>query len=176
MDCPIIPAPISCVQQDGQLDIGNAVAISCSGECQGVADLLVAYLRDRLAIAARMPQVGRTLLLHATRASASRHITRQTLQHLTVHSDVTQDRPADVPTITLDCSAAKLSALEGQPLAHEGYELTISGEGIVVRGVAAAGVFYGVQSLLQLLPAVRDTAAHEPIMLRALTVQCRFRP
>ena len=173
MNCPIIPAPISCVQQDGQLDIGNAVAISCSGECQGVADLLVAYLRDRLAIAARVPQVGRSLRLHIIRQQLTSHAT---LQNGPVHSLVLQECPADVPTINLDCSAAKLPALEGQPLAHEGYELTISGEGIVVRGVAAAGVFYGVQSLLQLLPAVRDAAAHEPIMLRALTVQCRLPP
>ena len=79
-----------------------------------------------------------------------------------------------MPAITLDCSAAKLPALEGQPLAQEGYELLISGKGIVVRGVAAAGVFYGVQSLLQLLPAVRDAAAQEPIVLRALTVQCQL--
>lgn len=98
------------------------------------------------------------------------------LDDVAIHSLVLQDRPADAPTIALDCSAAKLPALEGQPLAHEGYELTISGEGIVVRGIAAAGVFYGVQSLLQLLPAVRDTAVHEPIMLRALTVQCCLPP
>lgn len=75
-----------------------------------------------------------------------------------------------MPTIVLDCSAAKLSPLEGLPLANEGYELSISSDGIVIRGIVAAGVFYGVQSLLQLLPATRDAAAHMPIALPALTV------
>lgn len=57
MDCPIIPAPIRCVHQDGQLDIGSAVAITCRGDCQGVGDFLAAYLRDRLSIAARLSAV-----------------------------------------------------------------------------------------------------------------------
>ena len=57
-------------------------------------------------------------------------------------------------------------------MAQEGYELTVSSEGVVIRGIAPAGIFYGVQSLLQLLPATRDTAAPEPILLPALTVLC----
>lgn len=37
-------------------------------------------------------------------------------------------------------------------LGPEGYELTVSPDSIVVRAPAAAGVFYGIQTLLQLLP------------------------
>jgi hexosaminidase len=37
-------------------------------------------------------------------------------------------------------------------LNSEGYELTIAPDSIVIRGPASAGVFYGVQTLLQLFP------------------------
>ena len=37
-------------------------------------------------------------------------------------------------------------------LGAEGYELTVAPDSVVVRAPAQAGVFYGVQSLLQLLP------------------------
>jgi len=37
-------------------------------------------------------------------------------------------------------------------LGSEGYELTVSPEGVVIRAAGQGGVFYGVQSLLELLP------------------------
>jgi hexosaminidase len=37
-------------------------------------------------------------------------------------------------------------------LGPEGYELTVTTNSVVIRGPAAAGLFYGVQTLLQLLP------------------------
>ncbi len=37
-------------------------------------------------------------------------------------------------------------------LNYEGYELTVAPDLVVIRGQTSAGVFYGVQSLLQLLP------------------------
>src|SRR5262245_26976664 len=37
-------------------------------------------------------------------------------------------------------------------LGAEGYELTVAPDSVVIRAPAAAGVFYGVQTLLQLLP------------------------
>jgi hexosaminidase len=38
-------------------------------------------------------------------------------------------------------------------LGEEGYELTVASDSVVIRAPASAGLFYGVQSLLQLLPA-----------------------
>jgi len=42
-------------------------------------------------------------------------------------------------------------------LGDEGYTLTVSPDGIVIRAPHAAGLFYGAQSLLQLLPVRADT-------------------
>lgn len=75
-----------------------------------------------------------------------------------------------MPSIALDCSVASLPSLDGQPLAHEGYELMVSSDGIAIRGTAAAGVFYGVQSLFQLLPAMREPAT-PPIVVPGITVR-----
>lgn len=54
--------------------------------------------------------------------------------------------------------------LANPSLGQEGYELTVTSNSVVIRAPAAAGLFYGVQSLLQLMPpkifsssAARDT-------------------
>ncbi|WP_266202409.1 beta-N-acetylhexosaminidase [Pontibacter kalidii] len=44
-------------------------------------------------------------------------------------------------------------------LGAEGYKLSVSPEAILVKGNSPAGVFYGLQSLLQTLPAVRTNEA-----------------
>src|SRR5262245_39476753 len=41
---------------------------------------------------------------------------------------------------------------KGAGTGKEGYELTVTPKAIVIRGTDEAGVFYGVQTLLQLLP------------------------
>ncbi len=46
----------------------------------------------------------------------------------------------------------RLEDLEGR-LGKEGYLLDVSTDGILIRGAAPAGLFYGVQTLRQLLPA-----------------------
>ena len=43
-----------------------------------------------------------------------------------------------------------VNALSG--LGAEGYELTVAPDSVVIRAPAQAGLFYGVQSLLQLFP------------------------
>jgi hexosaminidase len=54
----------------------------------------------------------------------------------------------------------------------EGYELTVTGEGVTVRALAPAGLFYGVQTLRQLLPPVLEyTAAYPaPLFLPSLSI------
>ena len=58
-------------------------------------------------------------------------------------------------------------------LGLEGYQLEVGGEGITVRGNSAAGVFYGVQTLRQLLPAAVEYSAayRRPWVVPALEIR-----
>lgn len=50
-------------------------------------------------------------------------------------------------------AAVRLELAEEQELGREGYRLSVGKKGIVITAAAPAGLFYGVQSLLQLLPS-----------------------
>lgn len=54
--------------------------------------------------------------------------------------------------------------LQGAPasVGPEGYELTVTSSGVTIRAQAPAGLFYGVQTLRQLLPAVMEYSAAYP--------------
>ena len=55
-----------------------------------------------------------------------------------------------------------LTTREAKPeLGAEGYELTVTPKSVVVRAAKSAGLFYGVQSLLQLMPA--EVFAAKPV-------------
>ena len=47
-------------------------------------------------------------------------------------------------------------------LGPEGYELTVTREGVTIRATSAGGLFYGVQTLRQLLPPVMEYSAAYP--------------
>jgi len=57
-------------------------------------------------------------------------------------------------------------------LGPEGYELTIETNSVVIRAPAAAGLFYGVQTLLQLLPA--EIYSPRPITTVQWTAPCVY--
>jgi hypothetical protein len=59
----------------------------------------------------------------------------------------------DETVVVLTCHAdAAAPEVAAHPLAEEAYELTVSPSGIEISASTAAGVFYGMQSLIQLLP------------------------
>ena len=55
-------------------------------------------------------------------------------------------------------------------LGQEGYELSVSTNGVVIRAATAAGIFYGAQSLLQLLPP--EIFSAKPVREMAWTIPC----
>ena len=57
-------------------------------------------------------------------------------------------------------------------LGAEGYELTIAPDSVVIRAPAQAGLFYGMQSLLQLFPP--QIMAQRPVSGVAWTAQCIY--
>ncbi|GAB4000700.1 family 20 glycosylhydrolase [Spirosoma daeguense] len=59
----------------------------------------------------------------------------------------------------------KTGAVRVNGLAKEAYQLTIDGKGVSITGSDAAGVFYGVQSLLALLPTETYLNASAPATL-----------
>ncbi|SDJ90240.1 hexosaminidase [Catalinimonas alkaloidigena] len=58
---------------------------------------------------------------------------------------------------------------DATPLGEEGYELTIAEEGIHLRANQPAGLFYGVQTLRQLLPPTREGTT--PLSLATGTIR-----
>jgi len=67
---------------------------------------------------------------------------------------------------------ADLRALMPAATRHEGYRLTSSGGRVVITGRSRAGVFYGLQTLRQLLPdsLLRQAGQSGPIQLPALEI------
>src|ERR1039458_5933914 len=63
-----------------------------------------------------------------------------------------------------------VNALSG--LGAEGYELTVAPDSVVIRAPAQAGLFYGVQSLLQLFPP--QIMAQRPVSGVAWVVPCVY--
>jgi len=62
--------------------------------------------------------------------------------------------PIDPPTTAkLPCIKLEIKEPANAQLGSEGYSLISAGNGIVIRSATAAGLFNGVQTLLQLLPA-----------------------
>ena len=55
-------------------------------------------------------------------------------------------------------------------LGAEGYELSVTTNGVVIRATTAAGIFYGAQSLLQLLPP--EIFSAKPVREMAWTIPC----
>ncbi|HEX3789036.1 MAG TPA: beta-N-acetylhexosaminidase [Pseudonocardiaceae bacterium] len=52
--------------------------------------------------------------------------------------------------------------LSGAEVGAEGYRLDVTGNGVVIRANEPAGLFNGVQTLRQLLPAAADSASEQP--------------
>jgi len=64
-----------------------------------------------------------------------------------------------------------LTTRDAKPaLGPEGYELTVATDSVIIRASSQAGMFYGVQTLLQLLPP--EVFAPKPVRGQSWTIPC----
>ena len=68
--------------------------------------------------------------------------------------------------------AVLLTTVNAMALGAEGYELTVAPDSVVIRAPQQAGLFYGVQSLLQLLPP--QILSPQPVTGVAWTAPCVY--
>lgn len=57
---------------------------------------------------------------------------------------------------TLPSNFIRLSIAENSELGAEGYQLTVNQDGVLLRAAAPAGLFFGIQTLWQLIPLTGD--------------------
>ncbi len=92
---------------------------------------------------------------HATTkilVDGSSQATAQYLAALLLRSTGYQFEIATNSGVSAVKGAILLTTVNPKSLGAEGYELTVAPDSVIIRAPAQAGVFYGVQSLLQLLP------------------------
>ena len=144
---PLIPRPVHVRSLPGHCALPPHIAIACQGEhASGIARYLAGFL-EALGLHVKVQAASDTAGGSACNRAALPNGARILLAH----------EPGSV------------DALAGLPHADEGYELTVSESGVAVAALASHGLFNGVASLLQLLPATAPLDGH--IVLDCLHVR-----
>jgi len=99
------------------------------------------------------PAAGTKIFAQASAEETGRYLARELRARTSIALEVvTKPAAAGIENI-------KLTLLDANPaLSDESYTLAVTPEGVTIQARASTGLFYGVQSLLQLLPAGSDTA------------------
>lgn len=74
------------------------------------------------------------------------------------------------PSIGSEGSGKRISLRKNPSLPAEGYQLTVNQDGVQIMASTRAGAFYGIQSLLTLLPARLPSGQSGPVTLPGLVV------
>lgn len=139
----LIPRPASVERGSGVVTVSSAVAVVAGHHSlQSVAELAAAYLAQVAGESHRVVQghsnASGTYGETATSAMDSRDTGRMVVHQIALALDDT--------------------------LPAEGYELRIDTGGVIISGGGPAGVFYGVQTLRQLLPVEQDGLLQLPVL------------
>ena len=130
----IIPAPLLVESKEGQHTLVDQVCIACDGKG---TDAVGQYLADYLE------------------------------DRFELQASVDIAEPSDAAgegDIVLCRVTDPIDSLADTPVPGEAYELEVAEDGIVIRALETHGLFNGVQTLIQLLPATAT--------LEALSLQC----
>ncbi len=128
----LIPLPESVIPGEGEFRLSSETSIRVSDPGDRELGRLAEYLAEPLRTAAGLP-----LLVGGP-----------------------GDTSAGAIRLTLDSNAAVRDSLPDTPLARrESYELSSTPTGIEIRSASHAGLFYGIQTLRQLLPPAATTGA-----------------
>ncbi len=116
----IIPAPVSVTKTSGHFILPQKVSIEAGS--QGEMKQVIAFLKDRLSVAAT--------------------------------GNVTVANTLPTATIRL-----QLNNTADNSIGKEGYKLSVTPKNILIKANEPAGLFYGVQTLVQLFPKEIESAA-----------------
>jgi hexosaminidase len=150
----LIPRPRTTTPGTGTFTIDQDTRVAAEPAVESVR----LYLQQTLRASTRLPLRDAAETEQPATASAAEH-TRPSHRPNTITLRTTSDEP-----------------LPAGPLGDrsESFRLTITADGVEVLGGGPAGVFYGVQALLQLLPADvyrRGTIRDEPWTIPATTIE-----
>ena len=144
---PLIPRPVHVRSLPGNSTLPPHTVIACQGEhAPGIARYLAGFLE-----------------------ALGLHVDLQTPGDAAVGGASSETALPNGPRIMLAHEPGSVDALAGLPHADEGYELTVTEAGVGVSALAPHGLFNGVVSLLQLLPAAAPLDGH--IVLDCLHVR-----
>lgn len=135
---PLIPRPLHVHSLPDYCALPPHTVIACQGEhAPGIARYLAGFLE-----------------------ALGLHVGLQTAGDAAIGGASTETALPKGPRIMLAHEPGSVEALAGLPHADEGYELTVTEAGVAVSALAPHGLFNGVVSLLQLLPAAAPLDAH----------------
>lgn len=95
---------------------------------------------------------------------------RQLASFITVHTEKYFGFTGEISALeTSEEGSVFLNLHEDAKLGNESYQLTVDEDGVVIEAATASGLFYGIQTLLQLMPSVPQ---HSPeIVLPAIDIK-----
>jgi len=99
------------------------------------------------------PQAATRIVVNSGAEETGRYLADELRRRVSVECDVNSDPAAEA------AGNIVLTLQDANPaLGTEGYSLIVTPQGVTIRGATSAGLFYGAQSFLQLLPTPTENA------------------